>query len=90
MISNTAHATVEGKDFALRVPTAKSIRTPVVFICNHCPYLKASINRIAAEANALRRIGIGAIAITPEARDCWRLRLRRRSREECQENSWRR
>ena len=25
----------------------------VVFICNHCPYVKASISRIVAEAKAL-------------------------------------
>src|SRR5262245_31703430 len=37
----------------------------VVVICNHCPYVKASINRIVAEANALRAIGIGTIAIMP-------------------------
>ncbi len=39
--------------------------TLVVFICNHCPYVKASINRIVAEANALRQIGVGTIAIMP-------------------------
>jgi peroxiredoxin len=39
--------------------------TLVVFICNHCPYVKASINRIVAEAKALREIDIGTIAIMP-------------------------
>jgi hypothetical protein len=39
--------------------------TLVVFICNHCPYVKASITRIVAEANALRQIGIGTIAMMP-------------------------
>jgi peroxiredoxin len=39
--------------------------TLVVFICNHCPYVKASIDRIVADANALREIGIGTIAIMP-------------------------
>jgi hypothetical protein len=37
--------------------------TLVVFICNHCPYVKASIDRIVAEAKALREIGIGMIAM---------------------------
>ena len=37
----------------------------MVFICNHCPYVKGSISRIVAEANALREIGIGTIAIMP-------------------------
>ena len=39
--------------------------TLVVFICNHCPYVKASIGRIVAEANALREVGVGTIAIMP-------------------------
>jgi hypothetical protein len=37
--------------------------TLVVFICNHCPYVKASIDRIVLEASALRAVGIGTIAI---------------------------
>ena len=55
---------VDGKTYSLaevRGPTG----TLVVFICNHCPYVKASINRIVAQANALREIGIGTIAIMP-------------------------
>ncbi len=39
--------------------------TVVAFICNHCPYVKASINRIVTEANALSEVGIGTIAIMP-------------------------
>jgi peroxiredoxin len=39
--------------------------TLVGFICNHCPYVKASIDRIVAEAKALRAIGVGTIAIMP-------------------------
>ena len=55
---------VDGKTYSLaevRGPTG----TLVVFICNHCPYVKASINRIVAEAKELREIGIGTIAIMP-------------------------
>jgi len=37
--------------------------TLVVFICNHCPYVKAVISRLVEEASALRSIGIGTIAI---------------------------
>ncbi|MBM3529995.1 MAG: thioredoxin family protein [Alphaproteobacteria bacterium] len=37
--------------------------TVVVFICNHCPYVKATISRIVEEAAALRQIGIGFIGI---------------------------
>jgi hypothetical protein len=33
-----------------------------ILIINHCPYVKASIDRIVAEAKALREIGIGTIA----------------------------
>ena len=69
---NTTHAIGwKAKDFALqgidgRTYSLADIRgrngTLVVFICNHCPYVKASISRIVAEANALRGIGIGTIA----------------------------
>jgi AhpC/TSA family len=55
---------VDGKTYTLA-----DVRGPkgtlVVFICNHCPYVKASIDRIVAEAKALREIGIGTIAIMP-------------------------
>ena len=37
--------------------------TVVVFICNHCPYVRAVISRIVDEAKALHSIGIGTIAI---------------------------
>src|SRR5579863_9966067 len=55
---------VDGKTYSLgdvRGPKG----TLVVFICNHCPYVKASIDRIVAEAKALREISIGTIAIMP-------------------------
>jgi peroxiredoxin len=75
MILNATHAMGwKTRDFALQGIDGKSysladVRGPkgtlVVFICNHCPYVKASINRIVAEANALHEIGIGTIAIMP-------------------------
>ncbi len=64
----------KARDFALKGVDGKiyslaDVRGPkgtlVVFICNHCPYVKASIERIVAEARALREIGVGAIAIMP-------------------------
>jgi peroxiredoxin len=64
----------KARDFALRGIDGKTyslgdVREPkgtlVVFICNHCPYVKASIDRIVSEANALAQIGIGTIAIMP-------------------------
>ena len=35
----------------------------VMFICNHCPYVKAIRDRIVRDVRALREHGIGAIAI---------------------------
>ena len=35
----------------------------VMFICNHCPYVKAILTRLVKEVAALKEIGIGAIAI---------------------------
>jgi peroxiredoxin len=61
-------------DFALKGIDGKTYRladvrgpkgTVVVFICNHCPYVKAIAPRLAAEAKALAEIGIGTIAIMP-------------------------
>jgi peroxiredoxin len=49
---------IDGKTYSLshfRGPKG----TLVVFICNHCPYVKASIDRVVAEAKALGEIGIG-------------------------------
>jgi peroxiredoxin len=35
----------------------------VMFICNHCPYVKAVIHRIARDVRDLKTLGIGAVAI---------------------------
>ena len=37
--------------------------TLVMFICNHCPYVKAVLDRIIRDAGDLQEHGIGAIAI---------------------------
>ena len=59
-----------------RICTLADVRGPkgtlIVFICNHCPYVKASIGRIVAEAKALREIGIGTIAIMPNDTEIYR------------------
>jgi peroxiredoxin len=39
--------------------------TLVMFICNHCPYVKAVAERLVADVKALQAKGIGAIAIMP-------------------------
>ena len=36
----------------------------IVFICNHCPYVKAVIGRLAADARALMAEGVGFAAIS--------------------------
>jgi hypothetical protein len=62
------------RDFALEGVDHKTYRladvrgpkgTLVTFICNHCPYVKAVIDRLVEEAKVLREIGIGTIAIMP-------------------------
>src|SRR6266496_1449257 len=39
--------------------------TVIVFICNHCPYVKAVIDRMVADANVLLAEGFGFAAICP-------------------------
>jgi peroxiredoxin len=36
----------------------------VMFICNHCPYVKAVIDKIVRDAAALKPQGIGSVAIS--------------------------
>ncbi len=37
----------------------------VMFICNHCPYVKAVIGRIAEDCRTLAGFGVGSVAIMP-------------------------
>jgi peroxiredoxin len=37
----------------------------VMFICNHCPYVKRSLERILRDSRELAKQGIGSIAIMP-------------------------
>ena len=37
--------------------------TVIVFICNHCPYVKAVIDRMVADARVLMSEGVGFVAI---------------------------
>lgn len=39
--------------------------TVVAFICNHCPYVKAIINRLVDDAVVLQAADIGVVAIMP-------------------------
>src|SRR5690348_11805123 len=89
MVLSTASICAFGwkaRDFALKAVDGKTysltdVRGPkgtlVVFICNHCPYVKASIDRIVTEAKALREIGIGTIAIMPNDADAYPTRFLR-------------
>ena len=62
---------VDGKTYSLAdIRGAKG--TLIAFICNHCPYVMAVIERLVAEAKALREIGIGAIAVMPNDTETYR------------------
>src|SRR5262249_13297207 len=37
----------------------------VMFICNHCPYVKRSVERIVRDCAELKSKGIGSIAVMP-------------------------
>jgi peroxiredoxin len=37
----------------------------IAFICNHCPYVKAVVDRFAADAKVLQSEGFGVIAVMP-------------------------
>jgi peroxiredoxin len=53
---------VDGKPYSLQ-DVAGPNGLLVMFICNHCPYVKAVIRRIVRDVNDLQALGIGAIAI---------------------------
>ena len=62
----------KAEDFKLKsinnkVTTLKDIKgekaTLIMFICNHCPYVKAIIKDLARDCNELRNYGISAVAI---------------------------
>ena len=55
---------VDGNTYALDDVRGEK-GTLVAFICNHCPYVKAAINRLVEEAKVLQKIGVGTIAIMP-------------------------
>lgn len=38
--------------------------TLVMFICNHCPYVMAVIDRLVRDAKALQNLGVGVVAIS--------------------------
>jgi len=52
----------DGKTYSL-ADVAGEKGTVIAFICNHCPYVKAVIDRLAADARVLMKEGIGVAAI---------------------------
>jgi peroxiredoxin len=54
---------VDGRSYSL-----ETLRGPkgtlVTFICNHCPYVKAVIDRIVRDAQELAAYGVSAVAIS--------------------------
>jgi len=52
----------DGKTYALADLAGKK-GTVIVFICNHCPYVKAVIDRLVADARQLMDEGVGFAAI---------------------------
>lgn len=55
---------VDGRDYSL-ADVKGANGTLVMFICNHCPYVKAIVGRLVDDVSVLAEKGIGAIAIMP-------------------------
>lgn len=53
---------IDGKDYSLS-DVAGPKGTLIVFMCNHCPYVRSIIGRLAEEAKALAELGIGVAGI---------------------------
>jgi peroxiredoxin len=54
---------VDGKTYSLDAVKGDN-GTLVMFICNHCPYVKAVIDRVVRDVNELKPYGINAVAIS--------------------------
>ena len=53
---------IEKKNVSLKDISGEN-GTIIMFICNHCPYVKAVIDNIASDVNYLKTIGIESVAI---------------------------
>ena len=53
----------DGRDWSF-ADVAGTNGTLVMFICNHCPYVKSVIDRIVRDAKDLQNLGIGVAAIS--------------------------
>ena len=54
---------VDGKDYTLSSISSGKNATAVVFMCNHCPYVLAWIDRLAAIANDYADQGVAFVGI---------------------------
>ncbi|MGH9550625.1 MAG: thioredoxin family protein [Terriglobales bacterium] len=54
---------VDGREWTLEQCRGNKA-TLVVFICNHCPYVKASIERLVTACRELAPLGVKAVAIS--------------------------
>lgn len=54
---------IDGRDWS-RAELAGPRGLLVAFICNHCPYVVAIIDRLVRDAAELRRLGIGVVGIS--------------------------
>ncbi|HXZ01790.1 MAG TPA: thioredoxin family protein [Stellaceae bacterium] len=79
-MASTARDLVTAPDFDLEGTDGKRHRladlkgpkaTLVMFICNHCPYVKAVLDDIIAEARELQPLGVGVVAIMPNDTDAY-------------------
>jgi peroxiredoxin len=52
----------DGRSYSLADVRGKN-GTLVMFICNHCPYVKGVIDRLVEDVRAMQAEGIGAIAV---------------------------
>ncbi len=62
---------VDGKRYSLQ-DVAGPKGTLVMFICNHCPYVRAVADRIVRDVAELSAKGIGAVAIMSNDTDTYR------------------
>lgn len=60
----------DGRSYSLS-DVAGSNGTVVVFICNHCPYVRAVVGRMVADAKTLIGEGIGFVAISSNDVDAY-------------------
>jgi peroxiredoxin len=54
---------IDGKSYSLDDLKGEN-GTLVIFICNHCPYVKAVIDRVVRDAKELKAYGINTVAIS--------------------------